>query len=175
MMAAEGSEKFTFVSTGYNIRPMEVQAAVGKPELESLEAYVEKRRRIAGLLNNRLEGLNLSVVDGGTLGSSRARAHSWMHVAIRVNTPDSAADRLAIVRFLEGKGIETRPPLTGNFLRQPAVARSQILIGDPDDFPNADSMTDSCFLVGCHHSFSEMQIEFLVESIGLAAERLGVK
>ena len=36
--------KFLFVSTGYNVRPMEVQAAIGSLQIDSLDNFVQKRR-----------------------------------------------------------------------------------------------------------------------------------
>jgi CDP-6-deoxy-D-xylo-4-hexulose-3-dehydrase len=149
--------KFLFVSTGYNVRPMEIQAAVGSLQIDSIEDFVAKRREIATRVSMSLEDSNLEVIGKETLDSD-PRAHSWMLIPIRVTGENSA-------KKLERLEIETRPVLTGNFLAQPAIQRITRHAVDPLKFENATQITNEAFMVGAHHDLTEDQINFLCESL----------
>ena len=47
--------KFLFVTTGFNIRPTEVQAAIGIEQLKDLDLFVARRRLIAKEIKKHLE------------------------------------------------------------------------------------------------------------------------
>jgi len=41
---------------------------------------------------------------------------------------------------------------------------------EPEEFPIATEVTDSYFMVGCHHDFSDEQVNHLARSLQLAAQ-----
>ena len=163
--------KFNFVSTGFNIRPMEIQAAVGQGQLKDLEVFVQRRREIVNRVANEIAGTNLRI-----LGLSREnrvlarRDHSWMHIPIQININGSEVTEKysRVIKFLEDFGVETRPPLTGNFVRQPAMLRYAPYVTQ-DSVPVADKISKSVFLVGCHHDLSDDQIDHLSTKLRQAA------
>ncbi len=163
--------KFLFVSTGYNIRPMEIQAAIGSSQIEQIETFVAKRRHIARSVFNALEGTQLSVIGSETLTDERLeKCNSWMLIPIKVNGTDAKARKRRILEKLEKLEIETRPVLTGNFLAQPAIQRIIRHAVDPEQFAAATDITNRAFLIGAHHDLTEEQIEFLCKSLQLVAE-----
>jgi len=163
--------KFLFVSTGYNIRPMEIQAAIGSSQIGQIETFVAKRRHIARSVFNALKGTQLSVIGSETLIDEQLeRRNSWMLIPIRVNGTDAKARKRKILEKLEKLEIETRPVLTGNFLAQPAIQRITRHAVDPEQFSAAKDITDRAFLVGAHHDLTEEQIEFLCTSLQSVAE-----
>jgi CDP-6-deoxy-D-xylo-4-hexulose-3-dehydrase len=162
--------KFTFISSGYNIRPMEIQAAVGRHQLRDLESMIKRRREIAKYVLDSLRNSQFQVV--GAPSSEEVlnfRRHSWMHIPIKINSVEANADRFKVVRYLEDSGIETRPPLTGNFIKQPAMSRFFSDAAKSSIFPNADSIAESTFLVGCHHDLSDLQVEHLANKLVAAS------
>jgi CDP-6-deoxy-D-xylo-4-hexulose-3-dehydrase len=163
--------KFLFVSTGYNIRPMEIQAAIGSSQIDQIETFVAKRRRIARSVFNALKGTQLSVIGAETLATKQLeRSNSWMLIPIRVNGSDAKARKKRILEKLDELEIETRPVLTGNFLAQPAIQRITRHAVDPEQFTAAADITNHAFLVGAHHDLLEEQIEFLCGSLRSSAE-----
>jgi CDP-6-deoxy-D-xylo-4-hexulose-3-dehydrase len=156
--------KFLFVTTGYNIRPMEIQAAIGINQISDIDSFISKRRSIASQVHSALKGSSLEVIDGGSF-SSDVKKHSWMLIAVRVLGKNSEAKKHKILDNLESLGIETRPVLTGNFLAQPAMNRIDGDHPPADKFTVASEMSQNCFLVGAHHDLSEEQIDFLVTSL----------
>ena len=158
--------KFLFVSTGYNLRPMEIQAAIGSNQIPFIDEFVERRRRIARKVSQSLENSKLKVIGSETLGNSiLEESHSWMLIPIVVTGQDAATVKREIVHRLEGMGIETRPVLTGNFLSQPAIKRITGNTIQADTFKVATEITERAFLVGAHHDLSDEQIDFLCFSL----------
>lgn len=158
--------KFLFVSTGYNVRPMEIQAAIGSLQIDEIDNFVNKRREIASRVYKALVGTQLSVIgDRAFQNAESTKTNSWMLIPILVKGPNVAERKRLILNKLASLEIETRPVLTGNFLSQPAIQRITRHAVDPNSFKVATEITDSAFLVGAHHDLSEEQIAFLCSSL----------
>jgi CDP-6-deoxy-D-xylo-4-hexulose-3-dehydrase len=158
--------KFLFVSTGYNVRPMEIQAAIGSLQIDEIDAFVTKRRKIATRITEVLANSSLSVIGSETITEeSLSDSHSWMLIPIRVNGPDAESRKSRILKELEAREIETRPVLTGNFLAQPAIQRITRHSNSPDSYPSATSIANTTFLIGAHHDLADEQVEFLCEAL----------
>jgi CDP-6-deoxy-D-xylo-4-hexulose-3-dehydrase len=156
-------QKFTFVSTGFNLRPMEIQGAVGLSQLTDLDSFIERRRFIASKVKDALKGSALSIIEGDASDTLHARQHSRMLIGILDSRGKERKERTRAA--FEAMGIETRPPLTGNFLAQPAAKQVIDSRFNARNFKNAQYLTDNSFLIGCHHEYTESQIEYLTESI----------
>ncbi len=155
------NSRFLFVSTGYNIRPMEIQAALGLGQIKRIDDYINRRRYIANNVNNALKNSELRLMGSDTLIED-PKSHSWMLLPIRAKSPVAARKAL---EFLEQAGIETRPILTGNFTAQPSLQRILGTNLNPRDFVQADYVTATSFMVGCHHHFTEDQVAHLADSL----------
>ncbi len=163
---SSNDSKFLFVSTGYNVRPMEIQAAIGSLQIIEIDTFVAKRREIARQVCEALRGTELSVIgEGAFFNSESLKSNSWMLIPIKVNGENAIKRKKQILDKLSGLEIETRPVLTGNFLSQPAIQRITRHAVDPNSFKEATEVTDSAFLVGAHHDLTKEQITFLCESL----------
>ena len=78
----------------------------------------------------------------------------WMHFpfVIKENAP---FDRRDLQKFFELRGIQTRPPFSGNILRQPMIKGQKI--STPDSYENADDMMKNGVLLGCHQGLTDEQ------------------
>jgi len=161
--------KFTFVSTGFNLRPMEIQGAVGLSQLTDLDSFIERRRLIASKVKEALKGSALSIIEGDASDTLHARQHSRMLISILDSRGKATKDKTRAA--FEAMGIETRPPLTGNFLAQPAAKRVLDSRFNASKYENAEYLTNNSFLIGCHHEYTESQIEYLIGSIYQLANR----
>lgn len=163
---SDSDSKFLFVSTGYNVRPMEIQAVIGSSQIKDINNFVKRRRAIARKVNASLSDTDLSVIGSEALsGKFNEDSHSWMLIPIYVSGEDAPQRKKMIVEALELKGIETRPVLTGNFLAQPAIRRITRYAIDSKAFSVAQDITDKAFMVGAHHDLSDDQINFLCQSL----------
>jgi CDP-4-dehydro-6-deoxyglucose reductase, E1 len=159
--------KFLFVTTGYNVRPMEIQAAIGINQIRDIDEFVKRRRNIAVRVIGALSaGSELSVVGvDSNQFTYESSANSWMLIPIRVGGENSKSRKYKILEDLESRGVETRPVLTGNFLSQPAMNRIDGNHLPASNFPVATEITETCFLVGAHHDLSSEQIDHLCKSL----------
>lgn len=164
--ANDVNARFLFVSAGYNIRPMEIQAALGLGQIQRIDSYIERRRGIAWSVNGALNRGGLRLLGASTLGNDE-RSHSWMLLPLQASSPESAQ---RAITHLEASGIETRPILTGNFTAQPSLKRILGTSIDPKSYSEAERVTATCFMIGCHHHFTDEQIAHLTESVCRAAQ-----
>jgi CDP-6-deoxy-D-xylo-4-hexulose-3-dehydrase len=171
--ALNNNEKFLFISTGYNFRPMEIQAVVGSAQILQIDEFVNRRTQIAKRINSALLGTRLKVIGSESLGVRELeKTNSWMLIPIYVSGVNSAHKKKLIVEELEKNEIETRPVLTGNFLAQPAIQRITRYATDHKNFTAAQDITENAFLVGAHHDLSEDQIAFLCTTLKSIANKV---
>lgn len=156
--------KFLFVSTGYNVRPMEIQAAIGSSQITEIDNFVARRRLIANKVSSALKDSEIRVIGSETLDEN-PESNSWMLIPLIVTGKDANRRKNEIISLLEEKQIETRPILTGNFLSQPAIQRITRHSVDASHFKVATKITNEAFMVGAHHDLSDDQIEYLCTSL----------
>ena len=147
-------QRFTFADTGYNVRMMEVSAAMGLVQLPKLPDYVAKRRANVAKLMAGLKGLQGVRFQEGHPDN----LHSFFGFAIICEGPDANEFR----SHLENCGIETRPIICGNIARQPAMKRHPHRVAGT--LTHADHILYNAFSVGCHQGMDDDQIEHVVES-----------
>lgn len=161
----QNQNKFQFVTTGYNVRPLEIEAAIGIEQLKDLDSFVSRRRFIAKFISKELEGTPFEVLDCGTFKSLLLeKSHSWMFICIRINKKINRINRIVLDKLLEEYEIESRPALTGNFLSQP-VMKNISGMPNPFDFPVAEMVSTNYFMVSSHHDLTDLQVEYLAKSL----------
>lgn len=160
------NSKFLFVSTGFNFRPMEIQAAIGSAQILEIDKFIERRRKIATMVNECLSDSRLKIIGNEYLTSNKLReSHSWMLIPIYVTGENSENIKNDILEKLREFEIETRPVLTGNFLAQPAIKRIARQEVDHKKFVNAQDITENAFMIGAHHDLTDAQVEYLCSSL----------
>lgn len=155
--------KFRFLTTGYNVRPTEIQAGIGINQVTKISSFVNRRRLLAKRVTEAVSNTPLKVmgnVDFSEFNSNER--HSWMMIALSVDA--GVESKLKIQDFLEQNEIETRPVLTGNFLHQPAMKTLKGFVSDVS-LENTNWVADHCFLIGAHHDFTEDQITHLIDTL----------
>jgi CDP-6-deoxy-D-xylo-4-hexulose-3-dehydrase len=156
--------KFLLVSTGYNIRPMEIQAAIGISQLKDIDYFVNKRKQNALKFHEVVEKSDIELIGAETLKESHEpRLHSWMMLPILLRQ-NFSKPRHEVIASLNGFGIETRPVLTGNFLRQPSMERISKGSYLSTETNVADLIAANAFMIGNHHDFSDEQIDLVLEA-----------
>lgn len=107
-------ESFKFMLPGYNARPIEMSGALGIEQLKKLPGFIETRRKNAKLFqslfaNHPFLSIQLETGESSWFGFS---------LIIKENAPYSRAE---LVKLLSKNGIECRPIVTGNFLKNKEV------------------------------------------------------
>jgi CDP-6-deoxy-D-xylo-4-hexulose-3-dehydrase len=165
--------KFLFVSTGFNVRPMEIQAAIGISQIKDLNLFIEKRRNLAKRIDQAISDSGIRLVGAKTLETQQMeKSHSWMLMPIQVMGENAQERKKRIISKLESLGVETRPVLTGNFLSQPSMQRIGKNLPDAADFDAANKISATTFLVSGHHDLDDEQVEYLCESLQTASNEI---
>lgn len=116
-------EQFSFILPGYNVRPTEIQCAIGLEQLKKLDGFIQARRENAEHFPCKAQR---------EIGKS-----SWFGFAIR------REDWPLFAQY------ESRPVVTGNFLRQPVIKyfRHEVF----GEMRNADYVHDHMRMIGNSH------------------------
>jgi dTDP-4-amino-4,6-dideoxygalactose transaminase len=147
--------RFLFAHVGYNLRPMELQAAFGLVQLRRLHEFNEARRanarRLVAALGN-IEGLEFVAEQEG--GRS-----TWFGFPLLAG---DAETRRALSQHLEDNQIETRAIVAGNLAIQPAFRDSQHrTVGS---LANATSIGQRGLFIGNHPNLNERRFEHIVST-----------
>lgn len=105
---------FTFAYPGYNVRPLEIEAAVGKCQLDKLEGFMKIRRKNAELYRkyfSKCKYVDIQEENGES-------AWFGFPFIIKDNAPYC---RKNVVEKILAEKIEVRPIVSGNFLLHPTV------------------------------------------------------
>lgn len=149
---------FAFVSQGYNVRPTEIQAAMGIHQISVLDGYVKKRRENAEYMSRKLEG-----VEEICLMKDRSETLcSYLHYPILIGE-DVGHDADELREHLEERGIETRPMLSGNLTKHPAFRSREYVVSG--ELQGADWMHSKGLYVSCHPYLEEEHMDHIVESV----------
>ena len=165
--------RFLFVGTGYNLRPTEINAAIGMVQLGRLDDMVRRRHELAAHAAQWVTDIPwLRLIGSERLGAPAldARswlAHSWMMLAFEV-AGDAPVSAQAAARRLEDMGIETRPIVAGNLVRHPAMDRIQYRTAD--SLAIADRILERGFMIGCHPTAEQSAIDHLEAAFSTLGE-----
>tara|TARA_B100002052_G_C15847749_1_gene583405 strand:- start:256 stop:1458 length:1203 start_codon:yes stop_codon:yes gene_type:complete len=150
--------RFMFLNSGYNLRPTDVQAAIGLSQFKRLE-YFKKIRKdnrsiiIESLISHKSWNNQFSFVS-----LDKQISPSWFGLAILLNSRYKSKKK-KFLKYLDKVGIENRPILSGNFINQPSV-KLYNLNPKKINFPNAQKIEDLGFFIG-------LQTEKITKKISL--------
>ena len=147
--------KYYFTNIGYNLKPLDLQGAIGSVQLKRLDFIHEKRRK----LKTRFEELLIKIPGVRVISEQNNKSNSsWFGVPIVCESPDL---KIKLVSYFETNKIQTRNYFAGNILLHPAY----IEFGDPDSFPNASKVLKDVFFIGCSPSLNDDAIKYVEERI----------
>ncbi|MBI2156249.1 MAG: DegT/DnrJ/EryC1/StrS family aminotransferase [Candidatus Rokubacteria bacterium] len=154
-------ERYFFVNFGYNLRPTELQGGFGVHQVDKLEEFIRIRRENADYWRRAFARYadRLRLSPGREGGGSRS---VWFGYPLTVQ-PGAPFTREDLTRFLEGKGIETRPIMAGNFRDQPAIRLFPHRIAGA--LPNAELIMRQAFFFGNHHAIGETERAYVRECV----------
>lgn len=132
-------EKFSFIYPGYNVRPTDMQCAIGLAQLKKLSDFVSTRHQ--NQINFReyakKRGWGFQIEPEGGYSSSFGCA---------LFTPDVEN----VKKEFEAKGIDYRPIMTGDFTKSPSIMYYYHNVCG--DLPNTKWVVENGIFVGNHHT-----------------------
>lgn len=125
--------RFTFVNLGYNLRPMEIQASMGINQLKKLDTKNDSRKFNYAKIKSKMEADTRNDFLSFPKESENADI-AWFGVTMFLDKKILLADYLD---YLTTNGVENRPIITGNIVRQPVI-RDLYPNLNPTDFKGAE-------------------------------------
>jgi len=151
--------RFIFINTGYNLRPTEVNAAMGQLQLPKLDAFIDKRRESADFYLKALSKYSEYFHFQQETTNSK---HVWFGfpIIVKPNAPFTVKE---ITAHLQQNNIETRPIIAGNMARHPAFKQfAHRIYGDLN---HADTVMKQGFAFACHHALTQEARDYVVNQI----------
>jgi CDP-6-deoxy-D-xylo-4-hexulose-3-dehydrase len=150
--------KYIYSHLGYNLKPLDLQAAIGREQLRKLDDFVaERRTNHARLLKSLRPFEEFLILPEATPGADP----SWFGLLLTVR--DGAPfSRLELVRWLEERQIQTRQLFAGNLVRQPAFRGvPHRVIGN---LANTDRIMNDAFFIGVYPGLTEAMLTYVEEA-----------
>jgi len=142
-------DSFRFVLPGYNVRPLELEGAIGSEQLKKVPAIIEGRRK------NHKTFASLMQEFPAIKTQSETGQSSWFGFSL-ILTGEAAGNRAKLIEILTKNQIACRPIVAGNFTRNPVMRHLKHC--HIPNLANADTVDDQGLFIGNHHY--EMGDEF---------------
>jgi CDP-6-deoxy-D-xylo-4-hexulose-3-dehydrase len=144
--------KYIFSHAGYNLKPLDMQGAIGVAQLEKVDFIDSKRREHKARLANLLTKYwNIRIAD--TLPQADP---SWFGVPIICETQQV---KEKLVAYLEANKIQTRNYFAGNILLHPGFKH----LDDYNKYPLANKALSHVFILGCPPFWNDKVFEYIEE------------
>jgi CDP-6-deoxy-D-xylo-4-hexulose-3-dehydrase len=150
-------ESFKFVLPGYNVRPLEMSGAIGQEQLKKLDSFLDVRRNNAEIFCELFRNSKIFRIQS-EIGSS-----SWFGFSLIIKE-DVLADRGEIISVLSKNGIDCRPIVTGNFLKNKSVLE-HFDYEVHGELLNSEHLDKNGFFVGNHQIDLSKEIEYLNKTL----------
>lgn len=150
-------ESFNFIVPGYNLRPLEMEGAIGLVQLSKIDIMIQNRRSNADYFQKKMvlfENIRIQK----EIGES-----SWFGFSLILEN-ELVGKRDAIVDYLMKNNIEVRPIVAGNFTRNSVIEYMNYQI--PYPLCNADELHENGFFIGNHSSNNNEEVDFFVKKLG---------
>ena len=156
--------RYIFINSGFNLRPTDIQAAIGLNQFKRLKKFMRIR------INNR-----------NKIIKSLKNHKNWSEQFTFINVPKKISPSYMVfpiflnkrlkkkktdfINHIEAKGLETRPIISGSFVKQPSTKLFKL---NPKNrkFPGADLVQELGFVIGLHtKNISKRQLRFLSNTL----------
>jgi len=135
-------EDFRFVLPGYNVRPLELQGAIGIEQIKKLPMIISGRQKNA-ILFKKILANHPDLMIQKEIGKS-----SWFGFSLIIR-PESKLDRAYLAKKLSSLGFEYRPIVTGNFANNEVTKYFDSEVHG--ELKNADYIDKNGVFIGNHH------------------------
>lgn len=147
---------FRFILPGYNVRPLEMEGALGVEQLKKVPALIAGRRD-----NARHFAERFAAIDSVRLQQETGES-SWFGFSL-VLEGALAGRRSELVQAFRAAGIESRPIVAGNFTRNPVMVHLDAIV--PSSLPAADKVHVDGLFIGNHHYPVHEGIDLVAEVV----------
>ena len=153
--------KYVYDEIGYNLKPIELQGAMGLVQLTKLNEIHSLRKRNFNLLFNIYKDYEQFF----HLPKAQSKSDvSWFAFPLTIRK-DAPFMRNDIVDYLEESLIQTRPYFAGNIMLQPAYSHLMRPEDAKENFPVATHVMTHTYFHGTSPVISEEQIDYIGQKV----------
>ena len=147
--------KYVFGQMGYNLKPLDLQGAVGSVQLLKFDEIHQLRRKNKEAIHEMIE-----TIPGCRVVDEREDSEtSWFGVPIVCDTPEL---KHGLVKHLEANKVQTRNYFAGNILLHPGYVN----LDDASKYPEANQVLNKVFFLGCSPTINKDMLKHVAEVIG---------
>jgi CDP-6-deoxy-D-xylo-4-hexulose-3-dehydrase len=147
--------KYVFSEMGYNLKPLDLQGAIGLEQLLKLDE-IETNRRVS---HDRLTQIFVDNIPGLRAPIVLDKADPcWFGTPFICDEPGL---KHRLVEYLEANKIQTRNYFAGNILLHPGYS----FLDDSSSYPEANKVLDKVFFIGAAPHYTEPVFEYIEQVI----------
>ena len=159
-------ESFHFILPGFNLRPLEMEGAIGIEQLQKMEKIIFQRRENAAYFQKKMKTFpNIRI-------QKEVGVSSWFGFSI-VLTGILGEKRNWLVQKLAEANVEVRPIVAGNFTRNPVIKYMDHSI--PYPLTVSDEIHDHGFFIGNHSKCNHEEVDYFAKILNQLCEEAVIK
>lgn len=151
--------KYVYNNIGYNLKPLDIQCAMGIEQLKKLPQFTEARKANFRVLYDCFKQYEDKFILPRALPKSDP---SWFAIPITVRE-DAEFSKKEFVTFLESNKIETRMLFAGNILKQPGY--KNIVHRISGDLKYTNQVLERTFFLGVYPGLTRERLDYMVDCI----------
>jgi len=148
--------KYVFSNMGYNLKPLDLQGAIGSIQLDKFEEIEENRNRSKETISHIFTS-NIANIKTPTVASEKSKP-CWFGTPFICEEPGL---KPKLVQYLEDNKIQTRNYFAGNILMHPGYS----FLDDYKKYPEANRVLDKVFFIGAAPHYTEPVFEYIQDVI----------
>ena len=151
-LPADQDARFIYEKIGWNLSPLELQAAMGRVQLRKTAGIKARRKANFKYLFKHLSKFGDLILPIWLDGADP----SWFAFPL-----STCGSRAPLIAFLEKNGVETRSMFAGNILRHPAYKNVEYRTGGYLD--DANYILEHSFWIGCHPRYGKRDLDRVIK------------
>ncbi|MBR3524609.1 MAG: lipopolysaccharide biosynthesis protein RfbH [Lachnospiraceae bacterium] len=162
--------KYVYSHLGYNLKATDLQAAVGVAQLKKLDSFTKARREHFDYLKEGLKDLDGKLILPSACEGSEP---SWFGFMLCCG---EKLDRAALVRHLEGQGVQTRMLFSGNLIKHPCFdgIRGTDAYRVAGSLENTDRIMRDGFWIGVYPGMTREMMDVMIRELHRGVEAQNV-
>ena len=145
-ISKKNTKGFNFINEGFNLRPLDLNAAIGLNQFKRLKKL--KNTRLVNR-NNIIKSLTSSEKWKNQFTFFKPQKNlepSWFGFPLMINEKN-VKNKKKFLKYLNSNKVETRPIISGNFANQPAIKKYKIRF-KKSELKNSQEIEDRGFYIG---------------------------
>lgn len=143
--------KYVFATMGYNLKPLDLQGAIGIEQLEKFDYLESKRREYKQEIQSYIED---NIPGARVINATKNSDPSWFGVPIYCETKEL---KEKMVKYFEDNKIQTRNYFSGNILIHPGYSH----LDDYKKYPNSNLALSNVFFLGCSPLYNNKILNYI--------------